>query len=259
MLRHGLPLKNMFAGYMGRIDDAAIPPGVNLLPRQQAIGAQLPHAVGLAWAMKLRQIQAVVTVYFGEGASSEGDFHEAANLAGVMRVPIIFMLINNRYAISTPVHKQTAARSLAARAAGYGFPGVTVDGNDLLAVYAATFEAVNRGLADGGPTLIECETYRVGFHNTSDNPKEYREDAEVEAAMQRDPIERIRRFALKSGWWSVQREAVVLAEIHDEIDMAQRAVESLPRPGPAAIFNHVYSEMPRRLEQQRGEALEPKE
>lgn len=258
MLRHGLPLKNMFAGYMGLIDDAAIPQNVNLLPRQQAIGAQLPHAVGLAWAMKLRRIQAVVTVYFGEGASSEGDFHEAANLAGVMRAPVIFVLINNRYAISTPVHKQTAARRLAVRADGYGFPGVSVDGNDLLAVYAATFEAVNRALADGGPTLIECETYRVGFHNTSDNPKEYREDAEVGAAIQRDPIERIRRFAVNSGWWSVQREAVVLREIRSEIDVAQAATESLPRPGPAAIFDHVYSTMPRRLEQQREETLQPK-
>jgi pyruvate dehydrogenase E1 component alpha subunit len=256
MLMHGLPLKNMFAGYMGRIDDAAIPQGVNLLPRQQAIGAQLPHAVGLAWALKLRRMQAVVTVYFGEGASSEGDFHEAANLAGVMRVPVIFVLINNRYAISTPVHKQTAARSLAARAEGYGFPGVAVDGNDLLAVYAATLESVNRALAGGGPSLIECQTYRLGFHNTSDNPKEYREDGEVQAAIQRDPIERIRRFATKSGWWSVQREADVLAEIRSEIDAAQKAVESLPRPGPAAIFDHVYAAMPPRLEQQRGETLE---
>ncbi len=255
MLKHGLPLKNMFAGYMGRIDDAAIPKGVNLLPRQQAIGAQLPHAVGLAWALQLRHVRAVVTVYFGEGASSEGDFHEASNLAGVMRAPVIFVLINNQYAISTHVDKQTAARSLAARAEGYGFPGVTVDGNDLLAVYAATVEAVNRALAGGGPTLIECKTYRVGFHNTSDNPKEYREAAEVEAAVLRDPIERIRRLAIKSGWWSAERETEVLAEIRTEIDAAQKAVENLPRPGPEAIFKHVYAEMPPRLERQRSEAL----
>lgn len=255
MLMHGLPLKNMFAGYMGRIDDAVIPPGVNLLPRQQAIGAQLPHAVGLAWALKLRHVQAAVAVYFGEGASSEGDFHEASNLAGVMQAPVIFVLINNRYAISTPVHKQTAATSLAARAEGYGFPGIAVDGNDLLAVYATTKEAVIRALAGGGPTLIECQTYRVGFHNTSDNPKEYRDDAEVQAAIQCDPIERIRRFATKSGWWSTRHEIDVLAEIRTEIDAAQKAVESLPRPGPAAIFNHVYDVMPPRLEQQRAETL----
>ena len=257
MLRHGLPLINLFAGYMGRIDDAAIPAGVNLLPRQQAIGAQLPHAVGLAWALKLRQVAAAVVVYLGEGASSEGDFHEASNLAGVIRAPVIFVLINNQYAISTPVYKQTAAGSLAARAEGYGYPGVTVDGNDLLAVYAVTVEAVSRALKGGGPTLIECQTYRLSFHNTSDNPKEYRDDAEVEAAQQRDPVERVRRFAINSGWWSAEREREVLAEIGAETDAAQTTVELLPRPGPASIFEHVYEVMPSRLEQQRTETLGP--
>ena len=255
MLIHGLPLKNMFAGYMGRIDDAAIPEGVNLLPRQQAIGSQLPHAVGLAWALRLRRVQGVVAVYFGEGASSEGDFHEASNLAGVMRAPVIFVLINNRYAISTPLQKQTAAKNIAARAEGYGFPGVVVDGNDLLAVYAVTMEAVARALAGDGPTLIECQTYRVGFHNTSDNPKEYREDAEVDAAVLRDPIERIRRFATASGWWSPERETAVSADIRSEIDSTQRAVEMLPRPGPGAIFEHVYEVLPPRLAQQRAEVI----
>lgn len=255
MLRHGLPLSNMFASYMGRIDDAAIPSGVKLLPRQQSIGAQLPHAVGLAWALKLRRTKGVVVVYFGEGASSEGDFHEAANLAGVMHVPVIFVLINNSYAISTPVRKQTAASSLAVRAEGYGFPGIAVDGNDLMAVYAVTIEAVNRALDGEGPTLIEAKTYRIGFHNTSDNPKAYREDAEVKAAAKHDPIERIRRFARRAGWWSDQREADTLAEIRVEIDLAQQTVERLPRPSAAAIFDHVYADVPTRLGQQREEAL----
>ena len=250
MLLHGLPLVNLFAAYMGRIEHAAIPPGVNLLPRQQAIGAQLPLAVGLAWALKLRRIKGVVMVYFGEGASSEGDFHEACNLAGVMRVPLIFVLINNQYAISTPTYKQTAARNLASRAEGYGFPGIAVDGNDVLAVYAASIEAVDRALSGEGPTLIECRTYRVGFHNTSDNPKDYRDDAEVNAAIERDPIERIRRFATKASWWSTQHEAEALARIRDEIDDAQRSAEELPRPGAASIFDHVYeSPLPRMLKQ----------
>jgi pyruvate dehydrogenase E1 component alpha subunit len=255
MLRHGLPLLNLFAAYMGRIEDAAIPPDVNLLPRQQAIGAQLPHAVGLAWALKLRRTRGVVIVYFGEGASSEGDFHEASNLAGVMRVPLIFVLINNQYAISTPMHKQTATRSLASRAEGYGFPGIAVDGNDLLAVYASTSEAVDRALAGGGPTLIECRTYRVGFHNTSDNPKEYREDAEVNAAIEQDPIERMRRFATQAGWWSAQLEAETVAQLRQKIDDAQQSVEQLPRPGASAIFDHVYESPPPRLLQQRSEVL----
>ena len=256
MLRHGLPLMNMFATYMGNFDAAAIPDGVRLLPRQQAIGAQLPHAAGLAWALKLRRAGGVVAVYFGEGASSEGDFHEASNLAGVMRVPLVMLLINNHYAISTPVHRQTAATELAARADGYGFPGFVVDGNDLFAVYATTLDAVNRALSGGGPTLIECRTYRIGFHNTSDNPKEYRDPAEVDEAEQRDPIERVRRFATREGIWSAAIESAALDEIRSQIETAQRQVEELPRPGAAAIFEHVYEQLSPRLEQQRVETLD---
>jgi pyruvate dehydrogenase E1 component alpha subunit len=256
MLRHGLPLKNMFATYMGNFDAAAIPEGVRLLPRQQSIGAQLPHAAGLAWALKLRRTGGVVAVYFGEGASSEGDFHEASNLAGVMRVPLVMLLINNHYAISTPVSSQTAATDFARRAEGYGFPGFLVDGNDLLAVYATTVDAVTRALSGGGPTLIECQTYRIGFHNTSDNPKEYREQNEVAEAERRDPIDRVRKFATREGFWSVAREAAVLDEIQAEIDTAQRQVEQLERPGAAAIFDHVYETLSPRLVQQRAEAID---
>ena len=256
MLRHGLPLKNMFATYMGNFDAAAVPDGVRLLPRQQSIGSQLPHAAGLAWALKLRRIRGVVAVYFGEGASSEGDFHEASNLAGVMRVPLVMLLINNHYAISTPVHRQTAAPQLAARAEGYGFPGFVVDGNDLFAVYATTIDAVNRALSGDGPTLIECRTYRMGFHNTSDNPKEYRDQAELDDAEQRDPIERVRRFATREGIWTAAQETAALEEIRSAIEIAQREVEELPRPGAAAIFEHVYETLSPRLLQQRAEALD---
>jgi pyruvate dehydrogenase E1 component alpha subunit len=256
MLRHGLPLKNMFATYMGNFDAAAIPDGVRLLPRQQSIGAQLPHAAGLAWALKLRQIRGVVAVYFGEGASSEGDFHEASNLAGVMGVPLVMLLINNHYAISTPASRQSAAPSLARRAEGYGFAGREVDGNDVLAVYATTLEAVNRALEGGGPTLIECRTYRLGFHNTSDNPKEYREPTEVAEAERRDPIERVRRYATREGFWSAEKEAITMEAIRAEIDAAQAGVEELPRPGAAAIFKHVYESLSPRLEHQRAEAID---
>jgi len=259
MLRHGLPLENMFATYMGNFDAARIPDGVRLLPRQQSIGSQLPHAAGLAWALKLRAMGGVVAVYFGEGASSEGDFHEASNLAGVMRVPLVMLLINNHYAISTPVSRQTAAPDLARRAAGYGFPGFVVDGNDLFAVYVTTKKAVSSALAGEGPTLIECRTYRMGFHNTSDNPKEYREAAEVAEAERRDPVERVRRFATREGFWSAEREANMIGEIRAEIDAAQRQVEEMPRPGAAAIFNHVYATLSPRLEQQRAEAIEDAE
>lgn len=255
MLRHGLPLENLLATYTGRIDHGRIPNDVNLLLRQQAIAAQLPQAVGLAWALKLRRLPAVALVYFGEGAASEGDFHEAANLAGVQRVPLVFVLINNRWAISTPVAKQTAAEDLSVRAAGYGFPGVRVDGDDLFAVYEATREAVVHARAGGGPTLIEMCTYRVGFHNTSDNPREYRDEVEVTAAAANDPIERVRRYATDAEIWSAEEEARISNEISTELKAAYKKVASLPRPGPEAIFEHVYEELPTRVRRQRDNVL----
>ena len=255
MIRHGLTLDRLLAGYMGKINFSRIPDEVKMLPRNQSIAAQLPHAVGLAWALKLRRVGGVVLVYFGDGASSEGDFHEAANLAGVQRVPLVFLLINNRYAISTPLNKQTAASSLAVRAEGYGFPGIAVDGNDLFAVYSATVDAVARALKGDGPTLIEARTYRMGFHNTSDNPKEYRDDAEVTAAAELDPIARLRRYAVHTGLWSESIETQVAAAIQAELDDAYDVATALPRPGPEEVFDHVYEALPPRIAEQRSRTL----
>ncbi len=255
MIRHGLPLSNLLAVYMGRIDHGRIPEGLNLLPRQQSIGTQLPHAVGLAWALKLRRAPGIALVYLGDGAASEGDFHEAMNLAGVQRVPLVFVLINNRWAISTPAERQSAATDLSVRAAGYGFPGLRVDGDDVVAVHAATCEAVERARAGGGPTLIEALTYRVGFHNTSDNPREYRDPAEVEMARRRDPIERLRKREVEAGRWSAEREVEIAKEVAADVEAAYRAVSALPRPGPEAVFEHVYADLPARVARQRERML----
>ncbi|MGU3498696.1 thiamine pyrophosphate-dependent enzyme [Mycobacterium sp. C31M] len=255
LLHHGLPLDNLLSSYMGRLDHAAIPPGVNLLPRQQAIGAQLPHAAGLAWALKLKNEPGVVMVYCGDGATSEGDFHEALNLAGVQHVPLVVVVINNGYAISTPVASQTAAPTLAARGAGYGMPGVTVDGNDLFAVFDATRTAVDRARAGTGPTLIECRTYRLGFHNTSDNPKAYRCDREVEDALQLEPIGRVVRYCLRAGLVAEQELTELKETVRKRVVDAVHRVTALPRPGPAAIFDHVYETLSPTLEQQRLEAI----
>jgi TPP-dependent pyruvate/acetoin dehydrogenase alpha subunit len=251
MIRHGLSLERLLAGFMGKINLSRIPDDVRLLPRNQSIASQLPHAVGLAWALKLRHEDGVVLVYLGDGATSEGDFHEAANLAALQQVPLIFFLLNNQYAISTPLSMQTRARSLAAKAAGYGFPGVAVDGNDLFAVYAATMDAVKHALNGNGPTLIEARTYRIGFHNTSDNPKAYREESEVNAAAERDPIDRVRRYATRLGIWSPSLEAEILGEIRAEIDHSYQIAAAAPGPGLAEVFNHVYSSAPLRIRRQR--------
>src|SRR4029077_12688428 len=174
LVRHGYPLERLAAIGMGRVTEAArIPDGVNVLPNQVALATQLPHAAGLAWGLKLQKKDSVVMTYVGDGGSSEGDFHEGLNLAGVQKVPVVFFLSNNQWAISTPRRVQSATPSFALRAAGYGFPGVEVDGNDVLAVYAAASEAVERARAGEGPTLIESITYRMSFHNTTDNPSLY--------------------------------------------------------------------------------------
>jgi pyruvate dehydrogenase E1 component alpha subunit len=253
MIRHGLSLDRLLAGFMGKVSLSRIPDDVRLLPRNQSIASQLPHAVGLAWALKLRGNPGVVLVYLGDGATSEGDFHEAANLAGVQRVPLVFFLLNNQYAISTPISMQTKAISLAMRAEGYGFPGVAVDGNDLFAVYAATTDAVTRALNGDGPTLIEARTYRIGFHNTSDNPSVYREESEVLAAAKRDPVDRVRRYATRAGMWSPGMEAEVLVQVRAEIDRSYQGAAAAPSPGLAEVFEHVYASLPLRIRRQRKE------
>lgn len=248
LLHHGLSLDALTALYFGRIDAARIPDGLNLLTRQQAVGAQIPHAVGLAWGLALRELSGVVLTYFGEGASSEGDFHEACNFAGVVKAPVVFLLQNNGWAISMPAQGQTAASSFADRAAGYGFPGVVVDGTDLFAVHDAVSEAVERARGGGGPTLIESRCYRLSMHNTADDPRRYRDDAEVSAARERDPITRLRRLLTEGGALDDASFASLEHDVAAEIDAAIDRVQQLPRPPRDAIFEHVFATRPAAIE-----------
>ncbi len=190
-LHHGYPLVNATAAFLGKLSAGAIPTGVNMLPIQAGIAAQLPHAVGLAWGLRLQKKDGVVIAYCGDGATSEGDFHESVNLAGVTHAPVIFFVQNNQWALSVPRSRQTAAPTIACRGEGYGIPGKYVDGNDIMAVFEATSEAVSRARTESGPTLIEAVTYRRGFHNTSDNPAAYEDPNENARAEQFDPMERL--------------------------------------------------------------------
>jgi TPP-dependent pyruvate/acetoin dehydrogenase alpha subunit len=251
LLQHGLPLDSLVSTYFGRINAARIPDDLNIFTRQQAIGTQLPHAAGLAWGLKLTATGAVVIVYCGEGASSEGDFHEACNLAGVTGAPLVVFVQNNGWAISTPVRQQTAALSFAARAAGYGFPGALVDGNDLFAVYNVTKEAVARARAGEGPTLIESRCYRMSFHNTADNPRMYREEAEVEEARKVDPIARVRAYLSANGLLDDEGVAAMEREVKAEIDASVQRVKALPRPSRTDVFDHVFETPTPGLERQR--------
>lgn len=254
MLHQGYSLTRFLQYFTGDPEGNHMPSGVNVLPFQISLAAQLPHAVGLAWGLRHQGSDGVVVAYFGDGASSEGDAHEAMNLAGLRRAPVIFVLKNNGWAISTPVSKQTAAVSFAARAAGYGFPGELVDGNDLLAVHDATSRAVTRARAGEGPTLIEARTYRLGAHNTADDPTRYVDPAELERRRGADPIDRMRRYLIGRGLIDDDSEAQLAAELAHEIDEAVSAADAGAHPGPEALFDHVYAMPPKRVAEQRERA-----
>lgn len=252
LLHHGYPLVNFLRYFMGDPAGGAIPDDVNMIPIQISIAAHLPHAVGLAWGLKMQNKDSVVLTYFGDGGSSEGDFHEACNLAGIVRAPMVFFLQNNGWAISTPRSKQSAAPTLAQRAEGYGFRGLVVDGNDLFAVYAATRDAVERARAGEGPTLIESMTYRLGAHNTSDDPTRYRPRDEAAPA---DPIARVEAYLAERGLWDAERKARMEREVAEEVEAAVAAAAAEP-PSAARLFENVYGDPPKRMLAQRARKLE---
>src|SRR5215510_9147810 len=187
-----------------------------------------------------------------EGATSEGDFHEAMNFAGVWHVPVVFVCQNNQWAISVPLKKQTQSRTIAQKALAYGLPGIQVDGNDVLAVYAAAREAVGRARAGDGPTLIECVTYRLGVHTTADDPTKYRSDAEVAMWEKKDPLTRFRAYLEKRSLL----EQDIEARVDEEIAQAVQRFEATPPPDPLTMFDHVYAELPPDLAAQRAELAE---
>ena len=209
LVRHGYPLASFFRYLKGDPAGGGPPVGVNMLPLQISLAAQLPHAVGLAWGLSHQGRDSVVMVFFGDGAASEGDTHEAMNLAGIRRAPVVFILQNNGWAISTPVSSQNAAPNYAARAAGYGFPGLLVDGNDLLAMADAARWAVARARAGEGATLIEARTYRLGPHNTADEPGRYMPEHELEERRRLEPLVRLGTYLRARGLLDEQREAAL--------------------------------------------------
>ncbi|HSE93379.1 MAG TPA: pyruvate dehydrogenase (acetyl-transferring) E1 component subunit alpha, partial [Methylomirabilota bacterium] len=194
MLRRGWPIEKLLLFFAGYLEGGRPAPEQRDLPVTIPVATQLPHAVGLAYAAQYRGDDVVVMAYFGDGATSEGDFHEALNFAGVWHVPVVFVCQNNQWAISVPLKKQTHSRTLAQKALAYGLPGIQADGNDVLAVYAASREAVDRARAGDGPTLIECVTYRLGMHTTADDPTKYRTEEEVRAWERKDPLTRFAAY-----------------------------------------------------------------
>jgi len=249
MIWRGWPIEKLLLLFAGYLEGGQPAPDQHDLPITIPVATQIPHAVGLAYAAQYRGDDAVVMTFFGDGATSEGDFHEAMNFAGVWHVPIVFVCQNNQWAISVPLKKQTHSRTIAEKALAYGLPGLQVDGNDILAVCAAGREAVARARAGEGPTLIECVTYRLGVHTTADDPTKYRSAEEVAEWERKDPLTRFGTYLQKRNLLDEGLEAQVDAEIAEAI----KRFEATPPADPLTMFDHVYGDLPPHLRAQRDE------
>ena len=262
MLVRGFPLAAFIAQVFGNSGDVLkgrqMPShhsgrSVNQVSWSSCIGPQIPQATGAAWAMKIRKASTIAVGFMGDGATSQPDFHAALNFAGVYKTPCVFICQNNHWSISVPVSRQTASATIAIKGRAYGVPSVRVDGNDLLAVYKVVSEAAKHARDGKGPTFIEAVTYRIGAHSTSDDPTRYRSDAEVAAWQKKDPLDRLRRHVVSLGLTDDARDAAMDEELNAEISAAVKAVEELPPPARASLFEDVYAELPWHLAEEKAE------
>jgi pyruvate dehydrogenase E1 component alpha subunit/2-oxoisovalerate dehydrogenase E1 component alpha subunit len=263
-LMRGLPLEEYVAQLMGCALDPTHGRQMpchfssgehNYVSLSSVIGTQINQAMGTAWAAKLRGDDVAVLAYLGDGATSSTDFHAALTIAAVHKVPCVFFCQNNQFAISVPFSKQTASDGIAAKAVAYGMPGVAVDGNDVLAVYRATTEAVSRARSGEGPTLIEAITYRMEGHSSSDDPTRYRDEEITKIWARRDPIERFRNFLELENLVSDALDQQIRSEQKTLIDAAIKTAEASPPPDIETLFTDVYAEMPQHLADQRQDLL----
>ena len=255
----GTTVKQVICQLMGNTGDVLIgrqmpmhfsDRAVNTVAWSSVIGTQLVHAMGAAWAAKLRGTDDVMVGYIGDGGTSSSDFHAAMNFAAVKQAPVVFVCQNNGWAISVPLAAQTVSSSIAVKAVAYGMPGIRVDGNDVLAVIAAMREAVDRARSGGGPTFIEAVTYRMGGHSSSDDPTRYRDPELVKTWEKRDPVVRFGTWLRGKGLLNDADLEQWTSEINDEISAAITAAEAMPAPAIETIFTDVYATMPAHLQEQ---------
>ena len=250
LIVRGMPMAALLQYWAGDERGQHMPEGVNNFPVNIPIATQIPHAAGIAWAMKLKKEKNVVLAYCGDGATSEGDFHDGLNFAGVFQVPMILVIQNNGWAISLPRKKQTFAKTLAQKGIAYGISCIQVDGNDVFAMYKATQTAVDQARAGKGPTLIEAVTYRMSDHTTSDDAKRYRTEKELEEWKKKDPILRLEKYMTAKKIADKSFFEKVAADASKEVENAVEEMEKVPKPDPADIFKYTFKEMPPQLKEQ---------
>lgn len=256
-LYRGWTLETILLYWMGFEEGAMPPEGVRDLPIAVPVASQLLHAAGMGMANNIRGDKNVVMTYMGDGATSEGDTHEALNFASVFDAPVVFICLNNQYAISVPLHKQMHCETVAQRAVAYSIPGIRIDGNDVLAMYVAANEAVDRARNGGGPTLIEALTYRYTPHTTADEPKRYRPEAEAAEWQAKEPLIRFEKYLKNKGIMTDADRQKMEDEIENQIQEAIKKVEVMvkqpPLSDPLVMFDHLYKDIPPFLQEQRDE------
>ncbi len=256
LIARNTPITNIMLYWAGDERGSNFSKDLNNFPICIPVGTQIPHAVGVAWAAKIKNQKIAVLCYLGDGATSEGDFHESLNFAGVFKAPVVFLCQNNQYAISFPRSNQTASQTLAQKAIAYGFNGIMVDGNDVFAVYKATKEAIEKARSGNGPTLIECFTYRMSDHTTADDATRYRSKEEVEEWKRKDPIDRLRKYMQNKKIWNEDYENKIINDATKKVEDAVKEIESMPLPKPEDIFTYTFKDMPDILKEELDELKE---
>jgi pyruvate dehydrogenase E1 component alpha subunit len=246
----GFSLEYDLMYFMGDPRGNQVPESSLSMPIYVPVGTQIPQAVGFAHAMRYHDVPDVVLAYIGDGGTSAGDFHEGMNLAGVLKAPVVVVVNNNQWAISVPRSKQTASPTIAQEAVAYGLPGVQVDGNDVLAMYLATKESIDRARTGGGTTLIEAVTYRLLMHTTADDPTRYRTEEEQAEWEAKDPLIRYRAYLENKGIWTPEWQTELEVEAKATIDAAIEKAESLTDLSPELLFENMYEDMPDNLLEQ---------
>lgn len=252
MLSIGMTPHEVMLGLLGKADDPSsggrqMPAhyshrAFNIVSHSSPTGTQVPHAVGIGMGIQMENKDAVVWTAFGEGTSSQGDVHEAMNLAGVMKLPVIFFCQNNGYAISVPQRKQMGVENVSDRAQGYGFPGVTVDGTNVLEVFEAMTAAVERARRGDGPTLIEAKCVRLTAHSSDDNDRTYRSPDDLKAMKQRDPIGSFEQYLRTEGILDDAKNTAIRDEIKQIVNDATAFAEAAPLPDPSTVMRYVFAE-----------------